>query len=672
MSRDGRARVALIALALVAITFAAYSGVLSSGFVKFDDNVYVTENARVLEGLNAKTAAWALTSTEESNWHPLTWLSHLLDVSLFGLDAGMHHLTSLLLHAANAVLLFLLLQRMTGALWRSALASALFAVHPLHVESVAWIAERKDVLCTLFWLLTTAAWVRYTAAKSAARYALVIALFALGLMAKPMLVTLPVTLLLLDVWPLHRKGPLTTRLIEKAPLFAMSAASSVVTFVVQQRGGAVQTLLSMTFGERIANAAVSYVSYIEKTVWPAGLAVFYPFVKNIPAWRVAGATVVLIVVTAAAVRLRARMPYLAFGWLWYLATVVPVIGLVQVGGQSMADRYSYAPLIGIFVAAAWGLAELARSNATARFAASGAAALAIAACVAATRAQVAHWSDSTALFERALAVTKDNWLAHNDLGLVLFEAGKTDESIPHYVEALRITPDYVEANNNFGNALEKLGRRDEAIAHYKAALRVRPDYARVHNNLGVALSNQGKNDEAIAEYREAIRLDPGYPKPYENLAISLSAEGRTGEAIEAYEQALRVKPDSFASLSALGLAYAKSNRVPEAIDAFQRAIALKPDAAEVRNNLAGALAVSGRLDAAIEQLREAIRIDPSNAEAHFNLGGSLFQSGRYDEAIVELEKTVALKPDDADAKRMLAEARAHSGVTPDATAHSGR
>ena len=628
---------ATLGVALVAITFVAFSGVLESQFVNYDDEVYVTGNAHVLSGLSVATARWAFTTTEGANWHPLTWLSHLLDVTCYGLDAGKHHLSSLLFHAANTVLLFLLLARMTGALWRPAFAACLFAIHPLHVESVAWIAERKDVASTLFWLLTLFAWLRYVEARSVARYVLVVALFALGLMAKPMLVTLPFTLLLLDDWPLRRAASLNDRVWEKAPLFAMSVASCVVTIVVQRSGGAVQTLLSMTFPDRLANAAVSYASYLGKTAWPAALAVFYPFAKGIPAWRVVGSSIVLSAITAIVVRLRRRAPFLAFGWLWYAVTLVPVIGLVQVGGQAMADRYTYVPLIGIFIALAWGLAALAKKSRPARFAASAAAVATLFACVGLTRAQVAHWSDSTALFTHALGVTSDNWLAHNNLGLVLFDAGKTEESIAHYREALRIVPNYVEAHNNLGNALEKLGQRDEAMEHYRLALQLRPDYPRVHNNLGVALSNQGRSAEAIAEYREALRLDPGYAKAQRNLARELS--------------------ESFETLNAQGLALAGANRLPEAIASFQRAVAARPESAEVRNNLAGALAASGRIDAAIEQLEQAVRLDPNNAAAHYNLGSSLFQVGRVAEAIAEFERTLELEPDDADARAKLTEAR---------------
>ena len=614
MTRQRQVQIVLVVVSLAAITWAAFSGVLKNAFINYDDNVYVTDNAEVQKGLNAATAGWAFTTTDGSNWHPLTWLSHLLDVSAYGLDAGKHHRTSLLIHEWNVALLFLLLLRMTGALWRSAFAASLFAIHPLHVESVAWIAERKDVLSTLFWLLALLAWVRYVERRSLARYLLVALAFALGLMAKPMVVTLPFTLLLLDVWPLRRDVPLSHRLWEKAPLFAMSIASAVVTYLVQRSGGAVQDLTAMPFADRLANASVSYTAYLWKTVWPAALAPFYPYSHTLPLWQVAGSLALLAGISVAAYGLRARAPYVLMGWLWYLGTLVPVIGLVQVGGQAMADRYTYVPLIGIFVAFSWAISGYV-------FVAASAGALVAALFV--TQRQVAAWSTSATLFTHALAVTSDNWLAHNDLGLVLFEAGKTDEAIAHYTEALWIAPNYVEAHNNLGNALEKLGKRDEAIAQFRQALSLRPGYARVHNNIGVALWGQGKTNEAIAEYGRALEIDPGYAKAEENLALALAGEGRLAEAIDHYERALRTRPDSFETLNALGLALAKTDRLTEAIGAFEKALAVRPGSAEAHNNLAGVLAAQGHTGAAIEQLKEAVRLDPGNAEARFNLENTL-------------------------------------------------
>jgi tetratricopeptide (TPR) repeat protein len=509
---------AALCVGLVVLTMVAFSAVVSLGFVNYDDNLYVTDNAHVLGGLNSQSLAWALTSTHASNWHPVTWVSHMIDVQLFGVDAAGHHLTSLLIHTANVLLLFWLLVRMTGALWRPAFVAALFAIHPLHVESVAWIAERKDVLSTLFWLLTTAAWLHWLASRTLARYVLVLALFALGLMAKPMLVTLPFTLLLLDYWPLERATvlPLWT---EKLPLFALSAASSVVTVIAQHAGGAVKNLLTVSFVARVANAAVAYVWYLGKSVWPASLAVFYPHPGYWSGSLVVGSVLVLCGVTALALLLARRAPYLLFGWLWYLGTLVPVIGLVQVGSQATADRYTYVPLIGVFVALAWGLSALVAARPAARNAMAAFAVIALLALLLVTRAQVRVFSDSVSLFENALAVTHDNIVAENNLGNALRDRGEVDAAIAHYEEALLVRPDFFDARENLGLVLERLGRHDEAIAHLQQGVKIKPGLASAHHNLGIALANVHRVPEAIAEFEQAVRLDPGFEPARNNLRI---------------------------------------------------------------------------------------------------------------------------------------------------------
>jgi tetratricopeptide (TPR) repeat protein len=619
---------AAICAALVVVTLAAFRGVLSGGFLNYDDNLYVTENAHVRQGLDGGSLAWAFTTTECANWHPLTWLSHMLDVRLFGLDAGKHHLTSLLLHAANAVALFLLLVRMTGALWRSALAACLFAVHPLHVESVAWIAERKDVLSTLFWLLTLAAWLSYLESKTFVRYVLVLGLYALALMAKPMPVTLPFTLLLLDTWPLGRLtlplrgsyGALAGLLREKAPLFAMAAASCIATFVAQRSGGAVKSLQDFTFAERLGNAVVAYVSYLGKAVWPTALAIFYPHRHvGLLTWAVAGSALLLVGATALALRVAARAPYLTVGWLWYAGTLVPVIGLLQVGGQAMAERYTYVPFIGVFIAVAWGLGDLARGSRLARHVVAGATVAALLPLCAVTRAQVGYWADGAALYEHALAVTSDNWLVHNNLGLVLFKRGKTNEAIAHYTEALRIWPDYAEAHYNLGIALGKAGRRSEAIEHYEQALRLRPDLVEVHYNLGNALLEVGRFAEAINHYDQALRLDPDDGEAHNNLGNALARQGRIPEAIEHYDQALRLDPDSASVHNNLGAALVRQGRLEEAIGHYRQAVRLSPDFAEAHNDLGVALARENRFPEAVEHFQEALRIKPDFDDARANL-----------------------------------------------------
>jgi protein O-mannosyl-transferase len=541
---------ALAALLLVGVTLAAFAPVLSAGFVIYDDERYVLRNPHVQEGFGGDALLWAFTAGYASNWHPLTWLSHMLDWRLFGASPAGHHLTSLLLHAANAVALFLLLDRMTGAPWRAAFAAALFALHPLHVESVAWVAERKDVLSTLLWLLTTWSYVAWTRKKGTARYLLVVALLAFGLAAKPMLVTLPLTLLILDFWPLRRweggTAPTLRLVAEKVPLLALSAASAAVTWAVQAASPAVGSLHEFPLGTRISNALVAYAGYLGKTVWPAGLAVFYPHPGPfLPLWKPAGAALLLVAITAAVVALRRRHPCLLSGWLWYLVTLLPVIGLVQVGEQAMADRYTYVPLIGLFVAAAWGIPDAARGLLAAsrwarwesaerdrvlHWALPAAAVALLLALAVVTRSQAATWKDSVTLFEHALAVTEENYLAHLDLGTALSREGRGAEALAHYAEAVRIKPDNAIARYDLGAALAARGRDAEAMEHYVKALALSPGYAAAHNNLGILLAKQGKIDEAARHYAEAARIRPDFAEAHFNLAVALHALGREAEA----------------------------------------------------------------------------------------------------------------------------------------------
>ena len=670
-------RLAALCAGLVVLTMAAFSGVLSLGFVSYDDNLYVTDNPHVLGGLNSQSVAWALTSIDAANWHPVTWVSHMVDVQLFGTDASKHHLTSLLIHTANVLLLFWLFVRMTGALWRPAFVAALFAIHPLHVESVAWIAERTDVLSTLFWLLTTAAWLHWLSSRTAARYALVLTLFVLGLMAKPMLVTLPFTLLLLDYWPLKR----TTLLPlwkEKLPLFALSAASCVVTFIAQSADGALKLLSTVSFPARVANAAVAYVSYLGKTVWPASLAVLYPHPGHWNAWLVIGSALVLCGVTMLALRLARRAPYFLFGWLWYLGTLVPVIGLVQVGWQATADRYTYVPLVGVFVALAWGLAALVAVRPAARYAVAALAAGSLLALLPVTRAQVRVFTDSVSLFEHAVAVTSDNFVAQNSLGLALVSRGMAEDAVAHYREALRIKPDYAEVHNNWAVALRALGRNDEAvehlgralalnpdmasahvnlgnallakgevdaaIAHYGKALRAQPDLFAAEEALGFALDRLGRHDEAIAHFRRALLLRPDYAAPHLSLGIALSATGAFDEAIAQLNEALRLKPDLPEAYIPLAIALMARGRTGEAIERYEQALRLRPDNAVALNNLGLALAKMNRVPEAIDRFEAAVKINPGFASAHNNLGVALTQVNRIPEAIAEFEEAVRIDP----------------------------
>ncbi len=555
---------ALAALLLAGATLAAFAPVLSAEFVIYDDERYVLRNPHVQEGFTAGALRWALSAGYASNWHPLTWMSHMLDWRLYGPSPAGHHLTSLLLHMASAVALFLLLDRMTGAPGRSAFAAALFALHPLHVESVAWVAERKDVLSTLIWILTAWAYVGWTRRIGIARYLLVAALLALGLTAKPMLVTLPLTLLILDFWPLGRWGTGAGRaarlLAEKVPLLALSAASAAVTVAVQAASPAVGSMQEFPLGVRVGNALVSCAGYLGKAVWPAGLAVFYPHPgSSLPLWKPVGAALLLAAVTALVVALRRSRPYLLAGWLWYLVTLLPVIGLVQVGEQAMADRYTYVPLIGPFVAVAWGIPDAVRAVLAAtrrdpsksapreralRWALPAAAVAVLLALAFLTRAQAATWKNSVTLFEHALRVTRGNHLAHLDLGAALSREGRSDEALAHYKEAVRIKPDNAMAQYDLGAALAARDRDAEATEHYVRALALDPGYAAAHNNLGILLAKQGRIDEAARHYAEAVRLRPDFAEAHFNLAVAYHAVGRDAEARTEVETAMRlgIKP----------------------------------------------------------------------------------------------------------------------------------
>ncbi len=630
-------RVFLACVILIALSVIVYAPLAGFGFVTWDDPTYVYSNPQVAQGLTWQGIQWAFTSTVASNWHPATWLSHMLDVQLYGMNPGPHHITSLVLHILNTLLLFGLLFRMTGAWGRSAFAAGLFALHPLHVESVAWIAERKDVLSTLFWMLTIAAYVAYVRRPRPGRYLLVLALFGLGLMAKPMLVTLPFVLLLLDFWPLQRvevghsagqsalaafrqQVPGLLRLVrEKLPLFALAAVSSAVTVLAQRHGGAVRGLEAVPLGLRLANALAAYLAYIGKMVWPVRLAAFYPLGAATPVFEACLGALLLFAVTVFAVRARRRHGYLLVGWLWYVGTLVPVIGLVQVGDQSMADRYTYVPLIGLFLIAAWGAPELLARWQHGRLALPAAAGCVLLACAALAGAQVRYWSDSAALWQRALAVTEGNYIAHNELGDILMEQGRVEEAIPHFVESLRIKPGFALAQINLGLALMRQGKFDEAARSFGEAVRITPGFAEAHDEWGQALARQGKFDEAIGQYTEAVRLKPDFALAQANLGTALMQQGRFDEAARSLEEALRLKPEFPEAHHRLGNVLARQGRANEAIGQYTEALRLKPDFAEAHNDLGVTLGQQGRLEEAAQHFGEALRLKPGFADAINNL-----------------------------------------------------
>jgi tetratricopeptide (TPR) repeat protein len=614
-----------ICLLLLAAIFGVYAQSRQFAFVNYDDPDYVTNNPHVRQGITADGALWALTSTEAANWFPVTRLSHMLDVQLFGMDAGWHHLVSVLIHAAASLLLFLFLARATGARAPSAFVAFVFALHPLHVESVAWVAERKDVLCALFWFLASWAYVR-------GMRALVIVAFVLGLMSKPMIVTLPLTLLLLDVWPLKRG----LRVREKLPLFALAAAGAVVTIVVQKAGGAVNP--AALFG--LGNALVSYLVYVAKTFWPAGLAVFYPYPEQLALWRVALAVAALAAISWQAIRLRGVRPYLAVGWFWFLATLLPVIGIVRAGEQARADRYMYVPMVGLAVMIGWGGADLLRRWPRLR------AALAIGACAAcagAAWAQAGYWRNSETLFAHALEVTTDNYIAEHNLGTYL-----TDQP----------------------------GRLPEAVAHLERAVQLRPESGQAHSDLGIALAGTtGRLEDAIAEFRTAMRLRPDSEVPHINMANALAQAGRLKEAEAEYETALRMQPeaagvkDHLARVTAemhfqAGVGLAKAGHPREAAAELDTAVQIDPAYKEAHNTSATlsqthyqagiALAQAGHSSEAAAEFETALRFDSTYAEAHNNLGVVLSEiPGREEEAIAQFREALRIRPDYDDARNNL-------------------
>ena len=672
---------------LVLITLAVYGQGIDHGFVNYDDNEYVYENPHVRHGLTGKGAGWAFTTTRTGNWHPLTWLSHMLDCELFELNAGHHHLVNLCLHILNSLLLYLVVRRMTGAAWRSAMVAALFALHPLHVESVAWISERKDVLSTLFFMLTLWAYGRYAASPSWMRYGPVFVFLAWGLMAKPMLVTLPFVLLLLDFWPLGRfqsGGTLFRLVAEKVPLFALAAASSVVTFVAQRQEGAMSLTYVVPFKDRIANALVTYVAYIGKMFWPGHLAVFYPYRDALPTGHWVGAALVLVGVTVLVGWAGRRRRHLAVGWLWYLGTLVPVIGFVQVGAQSMADRYTYVPLIGLFVMVVWTLGDVAARWRNARIGIAALAGVAIFGCVGATWIQVGHWRNGITLFEHTLKVTTDNAVAHTNLGAALMEAGRENEATRQYREALRIDPGHANAHVNLGIVLMGQGEEEQAIAHYREAVRIRPGFAQAHNQLGIALAQRGEIDEAIARYREAVRIRPEFAGAYSNLGAALMAKGNTDEAITPFRMAIRLDPESAQAYGNLATALMLKGKPDEGIAHYRQALRIDPAFAEGHLNLAIALSQQGRKDEAITHHQEAVRLNPRMAEVPLDLGTapstpeslhdlgvSLARQGRIDEAVGPFREALRLDPTRAEFHTSLALALAVQGEFDDAIHHYG-
>jgi Tfp pilus assembly protein PilF len=622
---------AAICVALIAATAAVFYQTVAHEFFNIDDNTYVYENRHVYGGLSWSAIDWAFSHVHSTNWHPLTTLSHMLDCTLYGLRPAGHHISSVAYHALAAAFLFLALRRLTGAVWKSAIVAGGFAIHPLHVESVAWVAERKDVLSGLFFALTLWAYAAYVEATRVAvcdardkrrvpawaKYLLVLVLFALGLLCKPMLVTLPFVLLLLDYWPLQRMAApdlsrnapmrrLAALVIEKLPLMALAAVSCIVTYRVQQSSGAIS--VAVPLGLRVQTALAAYTTYLAQTIWPLPLATPYAHVEQFSSGATMLSAAILLAITIAAIALARRgFQYAAVGWFWYLGMLVPVLGLVAIGDQSQADRYTYLPLIGIFIAAVWGVADLLGEKR--RIIGLAAAGIVLAAWSALSFNQLDYWRDSETMLRHTLAINADNPLAETNLGIVFKQKGHRPEAIECFQKALAVRPTYYLALHNLGIALSEEHDWESAIKYYRASLNSMPDNALVHNNLGFALMSTNQYAEAQHEFEEALRLNPEHAKAENNLAISLTAQQRPADAIEH----------------------------------LRKAIALEPDYAQAHVNLGMALASQGDTAAAIAELQLALKLQPGNLLAHGELAKAYMAASRPADAAREIEEIRRLK-----------------------------
>jgi Tfp pilus assembly protein PilF len=610
----------VVMLGLAAVTMTAYWRIRDLAFINYDDTLYVTSNAQVQTGLSWTSVRWAFTTVEAANWHPITWLSHLLDYQLYGLEPEGHHLISLMIHVANVLVLFWVLQWITRALWPSAFVAALFALHPLNVESVAWVAERKNLLSTLFWILTIAAYAWYARAPGWKRYLLVMLSFALGLMSKPMVITMPFALLLLDYWPLgrlaarpsgkensddiplkaKRKPPLvvpdrystrsaTGLLLEKVPLFLLVVASGIITVMAQQNSGTVGSTEQFPVGVRMENALVSYAVYLQKTIWPSGLAVFYPHPKALlPLWQPALAAFVLLAITGLAIWGARHHRYLPVGWLWYLGTLVPVIGLVQVGAQSRADRYAYLPLIGVFIVIAWGTAELAKRLRVAPYWLPAVAICVLLVFGILTRHNLSYWHDSVSLFTHAQNVTRDNYIADNNLGEALAQQGNVDRAFAEFSKAIAANPAYDQAHQNMGMALVQQRKLDQAVVEFRKTVELNPKSYDAYNKLGAALLNLGQLDEAMVCFSKALEISPDFAPALVNMGTVLEKQGKTDQALESYTHAVQFLGNTAMAAQAytrMGNLYVKKGEPEPATDCYRKALTLKPDYAPARQGL---------------------------------------------------------------------------------------
>ena len=654
-----KSKVLFVCLTLILIVLAVFGQVRNFKFINYDDNRYVSENNHILTGPTLDNIAWAFTQSHSFMWHPITSISHMLDCRLFGLNAGRHHLVNLLFHIANTLLLFGILKKMTGRMWPSAFAAALFALHPLNAESVAWISERKNVLSAFFWLLTVAVYIRYAKNPGFANYLLLIFVFSLALMAKPMTVTLPFALLLLDYWPLNRlriddKRQIFHLVGEKIPLLLLSAALCVITIIAQSSGDVLTLNEYLPFYVRLENALVAYISYIGKMIYPIRLSVFYPHPgSSLPLWKPIASFIVLAGISAGVLCLGRRKPYLITGWFWYLGTLVPVIGLVQAGGQAMADRYAYIPLIGLFIIIAWGISDIFAGWKYQKIVLSLSAVVIISALSICARTQTGYWRNSQTLFEHALKVTTGNYVAYNCLGSAYIEQDKFDEAIDLLHHCLEIKPNYGWAYHNLGIAYTKLKRYEEAIEACGQSIRIQPKNFWAYYTLGVSYGKLGRYSEAIEAYKQAVTIEPYFADAHYNLGLAYAKLGRYPDAIQAYEQAIRIRPDDADAYCNLASAFGQLGQFQNEIDACEQALRINSNLAEAHYNLGTAFGQLGRYPEAIEACKHALRIRPDYAEARYNLGAALLLGGDKNAALEQYEILKTLDPNAADKLRSL-------------------
>jgi tetratricopeptide (TPR) repeat protein len=650
-------QILFITASLVVTTLIAYEPMRHNEFINYDDTLYITKNPNVNEGITRESVIWAFTKQYAANWHPLTWLSHTLDCQIFGLSPFWHHLVSLIFHTTNALLLFWILTNITGTTWASAFVAAVFALHPIQVESVAWAAERKTVLGGLFWLLTILAYIWYTKRPSTGRYIVVFLVYGLCIMTKPVVVTLPLALLLLDYWPLERLNwvsrpagktvPAGRLLIEKVPLLVLSAVLVVATLIAQRSEGVVVLLENFPLDYRISNMFISYINYIGKMIWPSRLAVLYPFLHaNIIKSTAVVCTLLFVLISVLSIYIGRRRKYAAFGWLWYVGTLVPMAGLVQVGSQAMADRYMYISMLGLLIIAAWAVKELVGNRPRWRIVAAVSAGVVLSSAIIITRMQVKHWQNSITLFEHTLKITENNPIAENNYGCALFDEGRVTEAIQHLSNAVRISPTCFDARKNLGKVLLRQGKLNEAIACFNELVKRRKESAEVYYNLAVASGMQGKYDDAIKYYAKTLDMDPKYPDAHGRMGTALLAAGRTKEAIAQLNEAVRINPDQVEAYINLGKAYSQLGKYEPAIQNWLRAVQLDANNVNTLNNLAWLLATADNISVqaankAIEFAQRACELKGYNEpELLDTLGAAYAAGGRFNDAVTTARQAV--------------------------------